>query len=322
MKNGGVIIKYLAIAVCVFSLAFILSACGEKNGKKDQIEKVVRGNLQTLLPTTGIVIPRNRLEIKPPVSGRIEQVLVVEGQNVRKGQVLAWMSSSERAAMLDAAREKGPEEVAYWQDVYKPAPIIAPINGFIIKRNMEPGQSFNTSDAVLVEADRLIVEAQVDETDIGRIGLNKKATVVLDAYPNENITGYVEHIAYESDTISNVTVYRVDMLPYNVPSFFRAGMSATVNFEMEEKSNVLYLPLTAIKKKNKRSYAFIRQNDKIEAVEVQTGMENNENVEIVSGLGEGQVVVVPTALIIKQTLDSVSMRSPLGFLGGGNRRGR
>jgi len=297
-----------------------LAACAPSNEKPLETAKVTRGNILAQLPTTGVVIPRNRLGIKPPVAGRVEQALVVEGQHVAKGEVLAWMSSSERAALLDAARAKGPEEVKYWEDVYKPAPIIAPLDGFIIKRNMEPGQFFSISDDVLVMADRLIVQAQVDETDIGRIKVGQKADIVLDAYPDASIPAQVEQIAYESQTINNVTVYMINVLPESVPSFFRSGMSSTVNFTMDERTDVLELPLTAIKKKGGRSYVFIQQNGSIKAMQVQTGLENSSKVELVSGLKEGDEVVIPTQKIIQEALPGDTHRPPSFNLLGGKKK--
>lgn len=73
---------------------------------------VTRDTLQSSILTTGDVRPRNRLLIKPPIAGRAESILVREGDAVKKGQILAWMSSTERAALLDAARAKGSDEVA------------------------------------------------------------------------------------------------------------------------------------------------------------------------------------------------------------------
>lgn len=313
MKKVSEKVAFGILALC---LLIVVPACGKKTQEKPpQTAKVTRGNILAELPTTGGVIPRNRLEIKPPVAGRIEQVLVVEGQRVTKGQVLAWMSSSERAAILDAARAKGPDEIQYWQDVYKPAPIMAPLVGFIIKRSMEPGQYFGLSDTVLVLADRLIVEAQVDETDIGQIKLGQKADIVLDAYPDKIVPGTVEHIAYESETINNVTVYNVDVLPQTVPDFFRSGMSASVNFLLKEKKDVLTLPLAAVKKRGGRSYVFQKAEDQYKAVPVETGLENTANLEIISGVSEGDEVIIPTQRVVEQTLDRNQFRGPFNFLG-------
>ena len=217
MKNLGKLLPLILVVI-------ILTSCGgQKKTKKFETATVTRGNLAAYIPSTGSVTPRNRLQIIPPVAGRVEQVLVQEGDRVRKGQILAWISSSDRAALMDAARSKGPDEVKYWDDVYKPAPIIAPIDGFIILRNFEPGQTFTMSDAILVMADRLIVKAQVDETDIGKIAPGEQATIVLDAYPNDKTDAVVESIEYESQIINNVTIYQVYVQPKNVPVYFKSG---------------------------------------------------------------------------------------------------
>ncbi|MFA4967022.1 MAG: efflux RND transporter periplasmic adaptor subunit [Candidatus Margulisiibacteriota bacterium] len=286
------------VLLVVSCLLFVISVqgCGGKKEKKIESVKVTRGNLAAYIPSTGAVTPRNRLEIKPPVSGRVEEVLIEEGAQVRKGQILAWMSSSDRAALLDAARAKGPEELKRWEDVYKPAPIIAPIDGFIILRSVEPGQTFTLNDAVFVMADRLIVKAQVDETDIGKIRTGQKATIVLDAYPDNKTDAAVESIEYESQVINNVTIYQVYVQPVAVPSYFRSGMSATVNFAQESKDNVLMLPIKAIKKSNGQSFVFKDGKEKpIAAYPVTTGMESTDSIEIVSGLSEGDEVYLPDA---------------------------
>ncbi|MEA3494358.1 MAG: efflux RND transporter periplasmic adaptor subunit [Candidatus Margulisiibacteriota bacterium] len=282
-------------------IPLIAVSCAKKEEAPLKMVKVTRGSIKAQIATTGIVEPRNRLEIKPPVAGRIDKVLVKEGQTVRKGQVLAEMSSSDRAALLDAARSKGAAELKRWEDVYKPAPIIAPLNGFIIQRAVEPGQTVTVSDPVLVMADKLIVKGEVDETDIGLIRVGQVVNIELDAYPGKNIKGEVEHIAFESTTVNNVNVYKVDILPDKVPSFFRAGMSATVNFVLREKNGIMLLPLNVVKKIGNKSYVFILPKDskKTKDVQVKLGLENDIHVEVVSGLSEGDEVLVPTAKMVQ-----------------------
>jgi macrolide-specific efflux system membrane fusion protein len=294
--------KVLKVLALVLSLA-VLAGCASTPNNKLETAKVVIGNILASIPGTGIVEPRNRLEIKPPVAGRVESVLVSEGDLVKKGQILAWISSADRAALLDAARSKGPDEVKYWEDVYKPTPIMAPLDGFIILRSVEPGQSVTGADAILVMADHLIVKAQVDETDLASIKLNQKAEIILDAYPGNPISARVEHIAYESQIINNVTIYEVDVVPNFVPALLRSGMSATVNFYQMEKRDVLTLPSKAVKKVNGLSYAFTKNGSKIIAVQIKTGLENNDTTEIISGLSPEAEVIIPTAKIISSVLD-------------------
>src|SRR4051812_46219417 len=188
--------------------------------------QIRKGEMKITILSTGVVQPENRVDIKPPIAGRVEKVLVNEGDVVKKGQVIAWMSSTERAALLDAASARGEDELKQWEEMYKPTPILAPIPGTIIARNVESGQTFTVSDAILSMSDRLTVKAQVDETDIAEIKLKQTASIVLDAYPRAQIEAVVDQIAYDAKTVNNVTTYVVDVLPTTTPKYMRSGMTA------------------------------------------------------------------------------------------------
>jgi Membrane-fusion protein len=217
---------------------------------------------------------------------------VQEGDKVKTGQILAWMSSTERAAILDAARAKGEESLKYWEDAYKPIPLPAPIDGEVIVATTQPGQTVTTSDAVVVLSDHLIVRAQVDETDIGKIIDNMKATIILDAYQETKIKAAVEHIYYESQTVNNVTIYPVDLLPVEVPHFFRSGMNATVDFMVEDKQNILTIPVDAVYKDGE-NYVLVRKPDsnELEKKRVQLGITDDKNIEVISGIKENDRII-------------------------------
>ncbi|MCX5707426.1 MAG: efflux RND transporter periplasmic adaptor subunit [Candidatus Omnitrophica bacterium] len=252
------------------------------------------GSIQTLVSSTGSVLPKNRLELIPPVAGRIESILVKEGDKVKKGQTLGWLSSTERAALLDAAQGQGEEKLKYWQEVYKAIALIAPIDGEVIVATIQPGQTVTTSTAALVLSDKLIVRADVDETDIGKIKVGQQAIISLDAYPEEKIKAAVEHIYYESTTVNNVTIYKVDILPEEVPVFFRSGMNANIDFVVEDKQNVMLIPQEAVTTENNESYVLMRGADGKELVKnpVTLGITQDKNVEIVSGLRAEDTVIV------------------------------
>ena len=272
-----------------------------KTYKSDDDKKVVietitpgRGNIEVLITTTGTVQPQNRLEMKPPISGRVEDILVREGSHVKKGDIIAWMSSTERAALLDAARSRGGETLQQWEDAYKPTPLIAPINGDVIVRAVEPGQSVTPNDPVVVLSDRLIVKAQVDETDIGRVKVGQNAFVSLDAYPRDKVTARVDHISYESKLINNVTIYEVDILPQKVPKIFRSGMTANVNIVEKVRRNVIRLPADAVRREKDGTFVLVKENGKGKSAlrKVETGLSDENFVEITSGLNEKDTVIV------------------------------
>ncbi len=257
---------------------------------------VTKEDIEVTIFSTGVVQPENRLEIKPPVSGRIEEVLTDEGHYVKKGQIIAWMSSTERAALLDAARALGPKELKKWKDFYKATPILAPLDGTIILRNVEPGQTVSNNDSCFSLSDRLIVNAQVDETDIAQIRLKQPAQVILDAYPGQTISAHVEKIAYDAKTVSNVTTYEVNVLPDHVPHFMKSGMTVNVYFVTASKKNVLILPSEAVKIQEDQSYVLVGGPDRRSAPmqkSVVTGITDGKHVEIVSGLALGDKVLIP-----------------------------
>jgi macrolide-specific efflux system membrane fusion protein len=297
------------------------SRSSKKSGKVATIQAKL-GAIEQTVDATGSVIPLNRVEIKPPISGRIEQLLVDEGGKVTAGQVLAWMSSTDRAAILDAARAQGPEAYKKWQDSYKPTPIISSLTGVVILRNVVVGQTVEASTVLYALADTLISYAQVDESDIGKIHIGQHARIVLDAYPTKPIEGKVFDLLYEGKNVSNVITYGVKIRPTKVPDFFRSQMTANVSFEVSRKSDVLTLP----------SYVVRTQPDGTRVVtlppapdsdgkpvvrEVKTGIENDDTVEIVSGLEEGDKVQLPQGKYVPQKAPD---SSPLTF-GGPKRSG-
>ena len=277
--------------------------CGKRAGELEVVRKVkaARGDLRVTISSTGEVKPQNRVEIKPPVTGRVEEVLVKEGQTVTQGEVLAWMSSAERAALMDAAQSQGPEAVARWQDAYKPAPLMAPLSGTIIVRAVEPGQTVTTGDPVVVIADRLIVEALVDETDLAMITVGQEAEIHLDAYPDDRMPAAVDHIAYESKLINSVNVYAVDVLPLDVPPSFRSGMTATITFLVTDRVHVVVVPSEAVVEwprnvpaPESAQFSVYRKvfGGKLEPLSVTLGESDGRMTEIVSGIEEGQELVV------------------------------
>ncbi|MFH1223153.1 MAG: HlyD family efflux transporter periplasmic adaptor subunit [Pseudomonadota bacterium] len=289
-RKWKIIILLMLIGVASF---FVFR--GQEKIKYKKIPVVV-GDIKVTVLSTGYVKPENRLEIKPPVSGRIEKVLVDEGQYVKKGQEIAIISSTERAALIDAAGARGKEEQKKWEEYYKPMPVYAPIDGTIISRDVEPGQSFTSSNAILVMSDRLSVKAQVDETDIAKIYLKQKAEIILDAYPEEPISAVVDQIAYEAKTINNITTYIVDVIPEKTPKSMLSGMTANVTFFIEGKQNVVLLPTEAIKNKDNSFYVLLEdKNNKSVPIETQIekGVSDGKHVEIISGLSDGDVVLIP-----------------------------
>lgn len=307
MRKSKLKIIFIVAVICIIS-GFVIMKIKGKSPSSEIIKEIspTIGTIQTLVSTTGTVLPKNRLEVKPPVGGRIESIEVREGDKVKTGQTLAWMSSTERAALLDAARGQGEAALKYWKEIYKAIPLLSPIDGEVIVATTQPGQTVTTNDAVIVLSDHLIVRAQVDETDIGKVKLGQNAVIALDAYPETKIKASVEHIYYESQTVNNVTIYNVDLLPENVPPFFRSGMNATVDFVEQSKENALLIPAEAVLKEKGESYVLIKRNNgkgPLKAA-VTLGISDDKNVEVISGINVNDRIIITTKKYVLPSSDS------------------
>ena len=292
--------RVVAIALAGLGLFFFFRGNRAPEKSFEEI-RVMRGTISSSVSTTGVVEPKNRLKIQSSIGGRVEEILVAEGQQVKKGEVLALLSSTERAALLDAARVQGKSEESYWKKVYKETAIIAPLDGQIIVRSIDPGQAVTASDSLFVLSDHLIVKAYVDETDIGRVKVGQRAVIGLDAYPDIRVNGVVEHIYYESHLQNNVNIYNVDVIPERIPDVFRSGMSANIEILVQEKQGALLVPIGAVQSKSGKTVVLQKQGGGKKGVRyraVQTGLQDGQNIEILDGLSDNDSVLLPDTTFV------------------------
>lgn len=287
------------ILIAAIAVAIIIAAISLYQGTKKpafelkELTPTIQ-NMADVIAVNGTVEPEKRIEINPPVNGRLEKIFFDEGDNVKAGDILAILSSTDRAALLDAARAQGPEKVAYWERVYNPTPLIAPTRGQIIVRTVEPGQSINTSTPVMVLADTLIIKAQVDETDIGSVKNGQSVLIALDAYPETKVTGKIKHISYESKIINNVTIYEVDIQLDKLPDFFRSGMSANVEIIKAEKKDALTIPESALIYKDNNPMVLVKDSsrNKYHPAKISLGINQNGQIEITEGITSNDCIII------------------------------
>jgi macrolide-specific efflux system membrane fusion protein len=292
---------------------------------------VTRTDLQITVLSTGNVQPNNELVIYPPISGRIEKIMIKEGDSVRKGQKLMDLSSTERATVLDEAANQGASQLAHWEQYYQETPLLSPENGEIIYLPTVPGQIVSTGVTLMVMSDHLMVDTQVDETDLAQIKMGQDATITLDAYPDNPIEGKVHRISYFSTLVNNVTTYEVDVWPAQIPAFMRSGMTANVVFNISEKDDVLAIPSEALQQSGGQTGVYIEDPDhkgKPKFIPIQTGITDGKQTEVVSGLNEDDKILIKTFSAGQLSQGASTGSNPFmpnargtGTGGGGNRSG-
>lgn len=302
-----ILIGIIILAVIVGGF-FMLRKRFTKKSSKTQITttEVTRGNIEVKVLSTGTIQPYTRVEVNSPVSGRVDRVMVDEGNLVKPGDVLAWISSEDRIALLDAAQSqltaaqskgdttaineaKAAQVIA--NNAYQPAPLTNSISGQVIARSCEPGQNVTTQTVLFVISDRLVANVQVDEADIGKIFVGQEATIILDAFPNESIVGRVTKIAHEGTLVTDVVVYNVMVEPINIPANWTSGMTANVTFTIINRQNVLTLPSTAIHERKGNKFVLVKAANHPEPKEIVTGATDGKTTEITDGLAEGDTVL-------------------------------
>lgn len=191
--------------------------------------------------------------------------------------------------------------------------ITSPIDGIVINRAVEEGQTvaagFETPTLFTIAADltQMQVVANVDEADIGGVEEGQRVSFTVDAYPNDTFEGKVTQVRLEATTTSNVVTYEVVISAQNPDLKLKPGLTANVNIYTIDKPNALCVAAKAlrfvpdaqlvgqdalIKDCQAKHKLWIRQGNIYTAHPVEVGITNSIQTEIISGIKEGEIVIL------------------------------
>lgn len=246
----------------------------------------------------GTITPKNKIKVTAPLSGRVDKILVEEGDEVRKGQVMALISSADRVAVVDSVQSGDSPKEPGWEEMYKPAPLRSPVNGRVISRTLVLGQTITQDTSLYEISDVLIVVSKVDESDIGKVRQGQPAQLTVDAFPDESIKAKVDRIGEQSNLTNNVNSYDVFLVPEEpFAARFKAGMSVSVQYQVRVTEKALTLP-TWITEGQQRQEVELTVRDagrgadgEAEKRKVKLGESNGDRVEVLSGLAAGDHVL-------------------------------
>lgn len=169
------------------------------------------------------------------------------------------------------------------------AEVRAPIDGVVLVRMVEPGELVPPNGPLfkLGDVQKLVLECAVDESDIGRISVGKKAAVSLYAFPKQVFRGEVFEVLPDADRVKKSFVVKVRLL--DAPPNMRSGMSAEVNIIVGQHDGALLAPAEAIDGSNA---VWVLRGDRVQKQALEVGVRDMLRVEITGGLNEGDQVVV------------------------------
>ncbi len=222
---------------------------------------------------------------------------------------LARATYLAQKATVDAAREDVKQaEASLTKNLtnLRYTKIISPVDGVVISKEVEKGQtvaaSFQTPTLFSVARDltKMQIETSVSEADIGKVKVGQEVNYTLDGYQDKVFKGRVSQVRLASTTTNNVVTYTVVVSVDNNDGFLVPGMTANVEIITSKKENVLTVPNIALKftpdtnkQKFEKQGVWILRRGKLERIEVEVGVSDDNSVEIISNdINEGTEVVV------------------------------
>lgn len=204
-------------------------------------------------------------------------------------------------ADLDLARA----QLAQAQDNYDNTFVRSPVEGVVVKRYMNPGETISYESLYqpivsVSDTTHLMVRTEIDETDIGKIKIGQRAAIRCDAFRGQTFYGHVVRISgglgpKKIQTDNPTEKIDMDVLEVFVEadpgSPLRIGLRVDVYVELVQKDNVLVIPLRAVEFRDGAATARIETPTGVQSRKVELGAQDGLNVEVADGLREGDVVV-------------------------------
>lgn len=218
---------------------------------------------------------------------------------------LSYQQAESTYSMRKEAVSKAQTNLSY-------AIITAPIDGIILSKDVEEGQtvasSYSTPTLFTIAKNLtdMRVVADVDEADIGEVAEGQDVSFTVDAYPNETFNGVVTQVRQEATTESNVVTYEVVISALNQDLKLKPGLTANVTINTLERNNILSVPTKALRFTPTKETVnpgdkivdcqgahkvWVKEGNTLKAYAVQTGITNGTRTQIISGIKEGASVI-------------------------------
>ena len=312
--------------------------------------KATQGSLPGVISASGEIEAVRSVNVSPIKAGRLEQLFVDTGDNVKKGDLLASMNKAESVDRLEelkalerqARAEYKTKEIDYKRQewLYKQGQgaisfldynesrsryltsleawnaskervqayevgtlqelmVRAPFDGTITARFADPGSYVTpttsasssagaSSSSIVTLSEGKLIAAKVPESDIGRIQIGQKASVRVDAFPDQRFSAQVNEIAPSAENKDNVTSFEVKLKLLNPSPELRYGMNVDVGFETGKTPTGTLVPTVAIVTQDgEPGVLTVGKNDQPLFQSVELGSSSGSQTAIVNGLKPG-----------------------------------
>lgn len=296
------------------------------------VSHVEEGEISQQLIKTGNLVPFKEASITATTAGRVTNVNFELGSQVGQGAVLVQIDNRLKELSLEATQltisklkkdvdryntllagnattELQVNEVKYNYEnalnqaeqikkQLQDASVKAPISGRIVKKDIEAGEYINVGAVLgtILDVARLKVDVQVNESDVYQLKIGQSVKIMTDIFPEKALTGKISYIAPQGSSEHN---YPVEITVSN-PSGLKAGTFVNVDFSQKSNQKALQIPRLALVESLKNPYVYVVNNSIAQQRVIKVGRELGENVEVLSGLEAGDVVVLTGQLNLSE----------------------
>ena len=251
-------------------------------------------------------------QITAKASGDLDTLSVKEGDRVSEGQIIGVIAEADLDTQIENARialENAQLSLQNAQDKLEDYTITSNITGEVIEKNLDVGDNINgmsssgstvTYPAVIYDRSELVFDMAIDEKDIGKIQVGQKVEITAGALDDQSFTGVVDKVNINGTTVNGNTSYPVTIKVDGAPEELYPGMNVSAKIIVEEADSVLTLPVEAVERGDTVLVALpgcLDENGAIfdlsatEERQVTLGRNDDNYIEIVDGLEEGDIVL-------------------------------
>lgn len=311
-----------------------------------KVTKVDKSERSEPIRVAGTVASSEEARLAFKVGGVINKVYVKEGQTVRKGQLLATLDLTEIDAQVNQAQfsaDKSERDMKRIQNMVRDtaatleqlqnattghevaqqnlkiakfnqsyAKIISPIAGTVTQKMINEGELIGANNPAFLLASNhkndWVVRVGVSDKDWARIKMGDKASVSLDAYPNEPFSGTISNLAQSADPASKL--YEIEVKINPAGKRFANGLYAKVNLIPSQSRNYAVIPVEAVIEGNgENAFVFINNHGKAKRIPIKIGYLDGENVLITNGLEDISEVVTAGSAYLTEGASLLIKRS-------------
>jgi HlyD family secretion protein len=250
-------------------------------------------------------------------AGKISKIALKEGGFASKGQTILTITSDTLSDQVSKAYDSLQDSRLTLEDRYdmlEEYTVKSPISGTIIEKNYKKGDTLSAGKALctIYDLSYLTMTLNVDELDISKVSVGQKVQITAEAVESKTFEGEVTKVNIKGNTVNGVTSYPVTIRVDNAEDLL-PGMNVDANIVIEGKEDVLAVPISALTRGNR----VLVQTDPtadgtqmgedgtpvgFEYTEVETGISDEDYIEIKSGLQEGQTVALVRVFTQNNTL--------------------